>query len=75
MTNEPFRPALAPRGERGLDKLKEAAGVDFGAVEEPPTIDQAVALAQALSRKMVAGKSGASVEDFLADRANEAARQ
>jgi AbrB family looped-hinge helix DNA binding protein len=36
------------------------------------TIDQIVARAQALSRTLVAGKAGASVEDFLADRAREA---
>lgn len=36
------------------------------------TIDQVVARAQALSRKLVVGKAGASVEDFLADRAREA---
>jgi hypothetical protein len=30
-----------------------------------------VARAQALSRKLVTGKAGASVEDFLADRARE----
>ena len=75
VTNEPFCPALAPRAKRGPNKLKEAASADFGAAEEPPTLNQAVARAQALSREMVAGKSGASVEDFLAERANEAARQ
>ena len=36
------------------------------------TLDQAVARAQVLSRKLVAGKAGASVDDFLADRAREA---
>lgn len=36
------------------------------------TIEQVVAHAQALSRKLVAGQPGASVEDFLADRAREA---
>ena len=36
------------------------------------TVDQVVARAQALSRMLVAGKTGASVEDFLADRAREA---
>lgn len=75
MTNEPFCPAPALREKHGPNQHKEAAGADFGAAEEPPTLDQVVARAQALSRKMVAGKAGASVEDFLADRANEAARQ
>ena len=32
------------------------------------TIDQVVARAQALSRKLVAGRTDPSVEDFLADR-------
>ncbi len=36
------------------------------------TLDQVVARAQALSRKLVAGKDGASVADFLANRAREA---
>jgi hypothetical protein len=31
-----------------------------------------VTRAQALSRKLVAGKTGVSVDDFLADRAREA---
>ncbi len=36
------------------------------------TLDQVVARAQAFSRKLVAGKDGASVDDFLAERAREA---
>jgi AbrB family looped-hinge helix DNA binding protein len=36
------------------------------------TLDQVVARAQALSRAMTRGKDGASVKDFLADRAREA---
>jgi len=36
------------------------------------TVDQVVARAQALSRELVAAKTDASVEDFLADRAREA---
>ncbi len=32
------------------------------------TVDQAVARAQALSRKLTQGKAGASVDDFLAER-------
>lgn len=35
------------------------------------TPDQVVARAQAPSRRLVGGKPGASVEDFLADRAQE----
>ncbi len=65
MTNEPLCPAPALRGTHGLNQHKEAAGADFGAAEEPPTLDQVVARAQALSRKMVAGKEGASVEEMM----------
>jgi hypothetical protein len=36
------------------------------------TLDQVVARAQALSAQLVAGQGGASVDDFLADRAREA---
>jgi hypothetical protein len=36
------------------------------------TLDQVVARAQALSRKLVEGRAGSSVDDFLADRAAEA---
>jgi bifunctional DNA-binding transcriptional regulator/antitoxin component of YhaV-PrlF toxin-antitoxin module len=32
------------------------------------TVDQVVASAQALSRKLTAGKTGVSVDDFLTDR-------
>lgn len=36
------------------------------------TVDQAVARAQALSQKLMAGKDGASVSDFLAERRRDA---
>ena len=36
------------------------------------TLDQVVARAQALSRTLVHGQTGAAVDDFLAERANEA---
>jgi AbrB family looped-hinge helix DNA binding protein len=36
------------------------------------TLSQAVARAQALSRKLTAGKDGATVDDFLAERRREA---
>ncbi len=39
------------------------------------TLDQVVARAQALSRKLVAGSAGATVDDFLTDRACEAAAE
>ncbi|MGX7704747.1 hypothetical protein [Methylobacterium sp. Gmos1] len=35
------------------------------------TLDQAVAQAQAISRRLVAGQAGASVDDFLAARADD----
>ena len=35
------------------------------------TLDQVVARAQDLSRRLVGSKSGASVDDFLADRARQ----
>ncbi len=75
MANERSCPEPALRGKHGLNQYKGAARADFGAAEEPPTLVQVVAPAQGLSRKMVAGTVRASVEDFLADRANEAARQ
>jgi hypothetical protein len=36
------------------------------------TVSQAVARAQALSKRLTAGKEGATVADFLADRRREA---
>ena len=36
------------------------------------TVDRIVARAQAMSRRLVEGKPGATVDDFLADRAREA---
>jgi hypothetical protein len=36
-------------------------------------LDQVVARAQALRRKLLAGQTGASVDHFLADRARKAA--
>jgi hypothetical protein len=36
------------------------------------TLDQVVARAQALSRRLVGDTAGATVADFLADRAREA---
>ncbi len=44
-------------------------GEDIGDAIVLRTLDQVVARAQALSRKLVAGKPGASVDDFLAERA------
>lgn len=39
------------------------------------TLDQVVARAQAISRRLTEGKSGASVEDFLAGRKIEAEQE
>ena len=39
------------------------------------TVDQVVARAQALARRLVEDKQGASLDDFLADRWCEAERQ
>ncbi len=36
------------------------------------TLDQVVARAQALSRRLAGGRAGSSIDDFLADRAREA---
>jgi AbrB family looped-hinge helix DNA binding protein len=36
------------------------------------TVEQAVARAQALSRELIAGKTGATVDDFLAERRQDA---
>jgi hypothetical protein len=45
---------------------------DIGDAIARRTLDQVVEQAQAISRKLVAGHAGASVDDFLADRAHEA---
>ena len=60
------------RKKYGLAQGDEVIVEDAGDAIVHRTIDQMVARAQALSRKLVAGKAGASVEDFLADRAREA---
>jgi bifunctional DNA-binding transcriptional regulator/antitoxin component of YhaV-PrlF toxin-antitoxin module len=60
------------RKKHGLVHGGEIIVEDAGDAIVLRTVDQAVARAQALSRKLVAGKNGASVEDFLADRAREA---
>lgn len=39
------------------------------------TVNQAVSRAQALSKRLTAGKEGASVADFLADRRREASAE
>ncbi len=60
------------RKKYGLMKGGEVIVEDAGDAIVLRTTDQVIARAQALSRKLVAGKVGASVEDFLIDRAREA---
>jgi AbrB family looped-hinge helix DNA binding protein len=59
------------RKKHGLAQGGEVIVEDAGDAIILRTVDQVVARAQALSRKLVAGKTGASVDDFLADRARE----
>jgi hypothetical protein len=60
------------RKELGLAQGGEVIVEDASDAIVLRTVDQVVARAQALSRKLVAGKAGATVKDFLADRAREA---
>jgi hypothetical protein len=56
------------RPDRGREVIVE----DIGDAIMLQTFDQVVARAQALSRKLVEGKTGSSVDGFLSDRAGEA---
>ncbi|WP_279358059.1 AbrB/MazE/SpoVT family DNA-binding domain-containing protein [Methylobacterium indicum] len=58
----------ALRERHGLTRGGEVLVEDTGEAIVLRTLDQAVARAQALSRRLVAGRSGASVDDFLAAR-------
>jgi len=60
------------RKKHGLAQGGEVMVEDTGDAIVLRTLDQVVARAQALSRKFLVGKTGASVDDFLADRAREA---
>lgn len=60
------------RKRHGLTHGGEVIVEDTGDAIVLRTLDQVVARAQDLSRRLVAGKAGASVDDFLADRAREA---
>jgi len=60
------------RRKHGLSKGGEVIVEDVGDAIVLRTIDQVVARAQAVSRKLLADRPGASVDDFLADRAREA---
>lgn len=60
------------RKRHGLLHGGEVIVEDAGDAIVLRTLDQVVARAQDLSRRLVAGKTGASVDDFLTDRAREA---
>ena len=60
------------RKRHGLVQGGEVIVEDAGDAIMLRTLHQVVARAQALSRRMVAGSCGASVDDFLLDRAHEA---
>ena len=60
------------RRKHGLAGGEEMIVEDAGDAIVLRTLDQVVARAQALSRRLVEGKPGASVDDFLADRSREA---
>ena len=60
------------RKKYGLVQGGEVIVEDAGDAIVLRTLDQVVARAQALSRRLVEGRAGSSVDDFLADRAREA---
>lgn len=60
------------RRKHGLAKGGEVIVEDLGDAIVLRTLDQVVSRAQALSRVLVAGKPGATVDDFLAEREREA---
>jgi NAD(P)-dependent dehydrogenase (short-subunit alcohol dehydrogenase family) len=60
------------RKRHGLLQGGEVIVEDTGDAIVLRTLDQVVARAQALSRKLVEGKTGSSVDDFLSDRTREA---
>ena len=60
------------RRKHGLAQGGEVIVEDAGDAIVLRTLDQVVSRAQALSRTLVAGKPGAAVDDFLAERAREA---
>lgn len=60
------------RRKYGLVQGGEVLVEDTGESIVLRTLDQVVDRAQAMSRKLVEGKTGVSVEDFLASRAEEA---
>lgn len=60
------------RKRHGLSHGGEVIVEDMGDAIVLRTLDQVVARAQALSRRLIGDQPGASVADFLADRAREA---
>ncbi len=60
------------RKRHGLGNGGEVIVEDVGDAIVLRTLDQVVARAQDLSRRLTTGKAGASVDEFLADRAREA---
>lgn len=60
------------RRKHGLMQGGEVIVEDAGDAIVLRTLDQVVARAQELSRQLVGDKTGASVDDFLADRLHEA---
>ncbi len=63
------------RKKHGLVHGGEVIVEDAGDAIVLRTLDQVVARAQALSRKLVEGQTGSTVDDFLADRAREMAAE
>jgi AbrB family looped-hinge helix DNA binding protein len=59
------------RKRHGLGNGGEVIIEDVGDAIVLRTLDQVVARAQELSRKLIGGKTGASLEDFLAERTRE----
>jgi AbrB family looped-hinge helix DNA binding protein len=60
------------RKRHGLSTGGEVLIEDRGDAIVLRTLDQVVARAQELSRRLVEGRPGASVDDFLAERGREA---
>lgn len=63
------------RRRHGLGRGGEVIIDDLGDAIVLRTVDEVVARAQAVARKLVEGKPSASVDDFLADRRREAERE
>ena len=63
------------RRRHGLAEGGEVLVEDTGDAIVLRTLDQVVAHAQAVSRRLVKGQAGASVADFLAERRREADSQ